>query len=58
MIDPFTLLLFAILAGDDPEAPMSRNDFTRETRRNEVRAARRQARMPTDQEHVGDLGLG
>lgn len=58
MIDPFTLLLFAILAGDDPEAPMSRNDFTRETRRNEVRAARRQARMPTGQEHAGDLGLG
>jgi hypothetical protein len=58
MIDPLTLLLFAILAGDDPDAPLTRHDLTTEMRRDRTRAARRQARMPAAQEHAGDLGLG
>jgi hypothetical protein len=61
MIDPFTLLLFAILAGDDPDAPLTRNDFTRETRRKEAReGARRRAasRTSTGSELTDELGLG
>jgi hypothetical protein len=58
MIDPFTLVLFALLLGDD-DTPLTKANLTTEMRRNSAREARTRARQRTNKEHTGgEQGLG
>jgi hypothetical protein len=57
MIDPFTLVLFALLLGDD-DTPLTKADLSTEMRRNSAReGARKRAKARTSRELTGDQGL-